>query len=216
MDEKPRGLAIFDLDGTLFRAETATVPAIRRAFQEMGLPEPDRRVILSFFGKPTGEYHAWLRAQCRPDQGDYVVAQVDRLELEYAVEQGELYPGIRQALVEIRALAVHMALCSNGPPPYVERILAAHGLAPFFGRVRCWQADGDNKMTMIGELLDAVRTRPAMVIGDRGDDVEAAHRHGATAIAVTYGYGSTQEFLKADRVVTSARALPGVIRGLLG
>jgi len=58
-----RVLVIFDLDGTLLQTQFITVPAVQQAFANFGLPIPDPAAIVSFFGRPVEDYHAWLARQ---------------------------------------------------------------------------------------------------------------------------------------------------------
>jgi phosphoglycolate phosphatase len=210
-----QGLLLLDLDGTLFHTETVTVPATQRTFQSFGLPVPPAEEICSFFGRPTSAWHAWLRSLCPPGIADQLLAAVDRRELELVSETGELYSGVRQALVELRTLVAQMAICSNGPQGYVERVLATQDLSAFFDVVRFRQADGKDKTGMVGELLGRLAGRPALVVGDRWDDIAAAHENGLPAIAAAYGYGSAEEWSAADAVAHSPAELPALVRKIL-
>ena len=209
-----RGLVIFDLDGTLFQSLGAIVPAVRRAFREIGLPQPNENEILYFIGRPVREFHTWLGAHCAAESASRLAATIDRYELDYIGERAGLFPGALEALTEIRGFVGQMALCSNGYPAYVERVLHEHNLRRFFDRIRYPQAVGETKMLMVRELLGKLEARPGVMVGDRRDDIEAAHWNGLTAVAARYGYGSADELSTADAVVTTAAQLPGVVRSL--
>jgi len=204
-------LLIFDLDGTLFRAETVTTPAVQRTFQAHGLPVPSAPDIHAYFGKALQEYHDWLCSLCPPHLAAALVAGVDRLELELVSEAGELYPDVRETLAELAASGHPMALCSNGPQDYCERVLSAHGLSPFFAAVRYRRAPQDTKPRMARELLGQFAPRTACVIGDRRDDIEAAHQNGLVAIASRYGYGSEAELAAADAALRAFADLPSLL-----
>ena len=209
------GLLIFDLDGTLFRTELVTVPAVAKSFQAHGLAVPPDEAICSFFGRPAPEFHAWIRSLCPPEVVSEVIAAIDGNEMALIARAGALYPGVREALAELRASMGQMALCSNGRHAYVSRVLAVHGLEPFFAVVRHRESARDNKLSMVRELLGHLESRPALVIGDRSDDIEAAHQNGLRAIAATYGYGTAEELQAADAVAHSPSDLPGLVRRLL-
>jgi len=211
----PRGLVIFDLDGTLFRAESVTVPAVRRAFGMRGLPEPSDEEIRCFIGRPTPELHAWISSQCPADMGEEVARDVDRFEIELVTEAGELYPGALEALHELRASVAQMAICTNGPRPYVQAVLGGYSLARFFDAVRLLESDDDRKPGMVRDLLARLSARPAVVVGDRGDDVAAAHRNGLPAVAAMYGVGSREELAAADALAASPSELPRLVTELL-
>jgi phosphoglycolate phosphatase len=207
-------LAIFDLDGTLFEGKKVTLPAVQRAFQEMGLPQPDPREILSFIGKPAHVWHAWLYSYAPGETAPQLVAAIDRYELDFIATRGRLFPGIPQALAGIRAFVGQMAICTNGPQAYVERVIADHGLQRFFNQVRYPRSTDDTKMSMVRELLEGLGARPGVVVGDRRDDVRAAHENGLKAVAARYGYGDADELGAADVAVASPVELPGAIRSL--
>jgi len=208
------GLVIFDLDGTLFEGQKATLPAVQRAFQEMGLPQPDPREILSFIGKPAHVWHAWLYSHGPQEKAAQLVAAIDRYELDFIAEKAQLFPGIPEALAEIRAFVGRMAICTNGPPAYVERVIADHRLRRFFDKVRHPHSVDDTKVSMVRELLEQLGGRPGVVVGDRRDDVRAAHENGLRAVAAGYGYGDAAELSAADAAVASPAELPGAIRSL--
>lgn len=211
----PRGLLILDIDGTLFQAHTISVPAVRRTFGAFGLAVPPTDEILPFFGRPITEWHAWLRAQSPPELADSIVAAVDRRELELVAETGRLYPGVRGVLEALRAMVAQMAICSNGTPEYVERVLSSQDIAGYFDLVRYRQEDGRDKPRMVAELLERLDARPAIVIGDRRDDIWAAHENGLSAIGAAYGYGMPEELREADALVHAPGELLGAVAHLL-
>jgi len=210
------GLLIFDLDGTLFRTDTVSVPAAQRTFEAFGLPIPRAAEICSFFGRSTSEWHTWLRAQSPPDLADELIAAIDQHELELVGETGELYPSVREALAALRPHVAHMAICSNGPEGYVEKVISSQGIAAAFDAVRYRRADGKDKTRMVAELLEQLAGRPGIVIGDRWDDVEAAHANGLKAIGAAYGYGPLRELVEADALAHTPAELPGLVLALLG
>ena len=46
------------------------------------------------------------------------------------------------------------------------------------------------------------------MIGDRYQDVRAAHHNGARAVGVLWGYGSVEELIGADRLLERPDELP--------
>jgi phosphoglycolate phosphatase len=212
---KRSGLVIFDIDGTLFRTETVTVPAVERTFLDLGLAPPPEEEIFSFFGRPVEEFHEWLRSLAPDAFRGEVVAAVDRTELELVSETGELYRGVREVLTTLRASVAEFAICSNGRSDYVERVIRAQDLGRYFNRVRHRRSDADTKPSMVAELLAELTARPAIVVGDRHDDIEAAHENGILAIAARYGYGSPEELAGADAAAETPSELPGLVAALM-
>jgi len=55
-------LLIFDLDGTLFQTESATVPAVQHTFRDTGLEVQSTELILDFIGSPMSELAKWVQS----------------------------------------------------------------------------------------------------------------------------------------------------------
>jgi phosphoglycolate phosphatase len=210
-----RGLVIFDVDGTLFKGADATIAAVHKAFSEIGLASPHHLEIASFIGRPVDDLHAWLRSRCSEQQAPRLIEAVDQYELDFVSDGAQLYPGITAALENIRGFVAQMAICTNGPQNYVERVLATHDLRRFFDRIRHRQSAADTKALMVRELLAQLDGRPAVVVGDRQDDIDAAHQNGLKAIAATYGYGSHEELRLADAAAISASDVPTLVAFLI-
>jgi len=209
---------IFDLDGTLFHTETVTVPAARAAFEAHGLRPPDDAEICSFIGRTSAEYNAWLRTLCPSPAAEEILRAAAERELELIPARGRLYPGVPEALAELRGAASKLAVCSNGSGRYVKAVLAAHRIDGFFDVVRFRRPDDSAKPQMARELLEQLRhepPQPGVVIGDRHDDVEAARANGLLAVGCAYGYGADGELDGADAVAARPADIPGLIHGLL-
>ena len=208
-------LVIFDIDGTLLQTDLVTVPAVQRTFADYGLPEPDVETICSFFGQPVEDYLDWLASLCPPDLAPRVVDATNKRELELIGQEGRLYPGVREVLTELERDNYVLAISSNGPEDYVDEFLDAHGVRAFFEVIRTRGAKYDGKVAMVKEILETVRARPVIVVGDREDDVAAAHANGALAIAALYGFGTPDELRSAESHVSSAAEIPAAVRALL-
>jgi len=215
LDYVLRTLIIFDVDGTLLQTDRITVPAVQRTFAAFGLPIPADEDIRRFFGKPVEDYEAWLAAQCPPERAAALVEATNRCELSLIGSEGRLYPGIREMLDALHAEGHVLAVCSNGPEAYIEEFLDAHAVRKYFSAVRTRSARCANKTAMVREILRKFSMRPVIVIGDRADDIDAAHDNGAYAIAVAYGFGSPEEHSMADAAAASSLELILRIRDLL-
>jgi phosphoglycolate phosphatase len=209
-------LIIFDIDGTILETERVTVPAVQRTFVEYGLPAPEAEAICSFFGRPVEEYHAWLRGLCPEEKAAEIVAATDRLELELIGSEGRLYEGMHDALEALREEGHVLAVCSNAPEDYLCEFLEAHDLRGFFEEVRCRGTRYSGKTEMVAELVELIEAWPVVVVGDRRDDIEAAHANGAFGVAAAYGFGNDEEWADADARIEDPSELPGVIGLLVG
>lgn len=208
-------LIIFDIDGTLLQTDLVTVPAVQRTLAAYGLPPADRAMIVSFFGRPVEQYLDWLAQQCPRDKAEEIVEATNRLELELVGKEGKLYPGVREVLDTLHARGHTLAICSNGPEDYVDEFLSAHRVGDFFAAVRTRGNRYPGKKEMIQEIMEELSPRPVIVVGDREDDISAAHHNGASAVAACYGFGTEEEWREADTRVENAKEIPTAIDTLL-
>lgn len=211
----PRGLVIFDCDGTLFPSDTVTVPAVELAFEQYCLAVPARAEITQWIGKPSERFHEWLDTICPSGMGREVGQAVDRIELDLVRGGAQLYPGVPEALEEVRALAAQMALCTNGRGDYVEVVAETFAFHRYFDAIRHWERDSDTKEGMVRELLERLQHRPAVMVGDRPDDIEAAHCNGLVAIGAAYGMSAAEDLGAAEAIAASAAELPPLVLAAL-
>ncbi|MCS7259435.1 MAG: HAD family hydrolase [Anaerolineae bacterium] len=213
--DQRRGLVIFDLDGTLFCSDGATVPAVQQIFAAYGLPVPAEQEIVHYIGPLEDEFHRWIRSLCPSHLAEEVLAAVLQREHELLSRSARLYDGIDQVLTRLRPVVGALALCTYASPRYAREVLRSHAIADFFDMIRCREAPTDTKYQMISEVLHHLRHRPAVVVGDRAVDIEAAHAHGLVAVGVLYGYGSAEELARADAFVESPAQLLDTLIALL-
>lgn len=207
-------LIIFDIDGTLLETGRVTVPAVQRTFAAHGLPVPDHGTICGFFGKPVEDYEAWLAEQCPPDTAPQIVAETNALELDLIGSEGRLYDGAREVLEELHGKYA-LAVCSNGPNDYVNTFLDAHDVRKYLAAVRARGTLYCGKTEMIESILAMNFGEPVVMVGDRHDDIEAAHANGALAVGAAYGFGGDRELAGADARIAAIRELPGLVARLL-
>jgi phosphoglycolate phosphatase len=208
------GLLIFDLDGTLFRTESVTVPAIQTSFAAYGLPAPPHETILPLIGTPMDDLRSWVHERCPEQRADDLFAEIESRELGLIATDGLLYAGVRGMLTELRSAGYQITLCTNGPTEYVRRVVESQDLDVFLDTSRNRISASDTKPAMVRSILAELDGRPAVVIGDRLGDVEAAHYNGLRSIAASYGYGTSEELAASDRVAQSPHDIPGLIAEL--
>ncbi|WP_276353116.1 HAD family hydrolase [Cohnella caldifontis] len=199
---------IFDLDGTLFRTETLLLPAYRQTFAQLKKEKlyvrecpPEQRFIDSL-----GLLLEDIWKNVLPDQPVAVHERANELLLAYQLEGlkagiGQLYPGVRETLRELREAGVRLFVASNGLEPYVRGVVEAKGLSGLFEGI--YSAGGyrtASKADLVRLLLSERGVGKAWMVGDRVSDVEAGKRNGLTVIGCDYaGFHHAGELEQADR-----------------
>jgi phosphoglycolate phosphatase len=215
---------ILDLDGTLMDTACEIDAALARAFGELGLPALDAEAVRSLIGR--GVRSLVERAlESRGARGIDVDAAVERFEAHYAELVGtraELYPGVAEGLEILCADGRKLAVVTNKPRFFTEKLLERAGVASQFAAVVA--GDDGIRRKPAGDMLAAACARmgsvPAqtLMLGDSDNDVLAARAAGCPVWCVPYGYneGRPSESLQCDRLVQSVEEAANLLLGEAG
>ena len=206
---------IFDLDGTLFQTESATVPAVQDTFRDAGLEVSSTELILDFIGSPMSELAKWVQSVCGDRDADELMRLIDAKEMALAKSIGQLFPKVIDVLESLHRDYEALAICTNGGPEYAGTIIDSQGIRHFFDVVRCRANELDNKPAIVAEIIGNLGLTEGVVTGDRREDVEAAKRNSLRAMRAGYGYGSEDELKDADAVAHAASEMPDLITQVL-
>jgi phosphoglycolate phosphatase len=193
---RERTALVFDLDGTLVDSAPDLHRSLNAVLSECGRAP----VSLADIRAMVGDGAAKLVERGFADTGAPVEAAalpglVERFLVHYRAGRHTMttaFPGVAETLAALKARGCRLGVCTNKPyEPSVE-ILAALGLAGFFGAV----TGGDSlpvrkpdpghllgTLALLGETADA-----AVMIGDSANDVAVARAAGVPSVIVSYGY----------------------------
>ncbi len=200
---------IFDLDGTLFRSETVTVPAVKDAFKKFGLSPPSKRLILSGIGKVTERFYKELLLNHDESFIPLIKVESSKNELLFLKQgKGRLYAGVKKVLKELKHRGIPLGLASNSNQRYFRGVIHAFALSTFFEQTICaGDREGFRKKELVKIVKDALGVETSIVVGDREEDIMAAKANGLQSIGCLYGYGGLAELAAADWKVKDIREL---------
>ena len=197
-------LVLFDLDGTLVDPAGAITGGISRALAAAGLPVPPPPALDSMVGPPLGSSLRMVAGV--PDERVAEVIRLYRAEYrEHGMAASRVYPGIEQLLQRLRGRGFRLAVATQKPMPIAAELLRVQGLAGYFDSLHGAELDdtvataaaGHGKIPIVAEALAAAGTAgrqvPAVMVGDRHFDVEAAVHHGIPALGVAWGFAAEGE-----------------------
>lgn len=188
---------IFDLDGTVVNPGTAIPRCINFALKKHSIkPVPIERLkryigfqLEAVFQEITGRKDKRFIKQC-------VEAYRERFHKE-GIAEHRLYPGIVGLLEAVNGSG-RLVVASIKPQVSCDMVLDHLGIKPLFTSVYGSELSGklSDKTTLLKHIMKQENVKKALVIGDRGVDIEAAKKCQCRTIGVSYGYG-TKEELKA-------------------
>ena len=213
---------LFDLDGTLTDPGVGITKSVEYALNRYGITVSDRAELYPFIGPPLVDsfmkYYGFSKEQA---------LEAVEVYREYFREMGlfenEVYQGIPQLLKALKEDGKTLLVASSKPEQFVLTILKHFDLLQYFDFVG--GASMDETRSKKEDVVDYVLQKAnvtdlnsAVMAGDRKFDVEGAHAFGLDAIAVTYGYGSSEELTKAnpEHLVNSTKELGDVLLSFSG
>jgi phosphoglycolate phosphatase len=202
-----------DLDGTIIDSEPGILSSCRAALLVLG-HKPDLSLNVSkFIGSPLEEV---MCALLEPYGDQRTTEAVKAYRADYGQSglfKSMPYPGIEQALKEIRQSGARLFLATSKRRHFAERILDHFGFTPFFEAIYGPEADGalSHKPELIAHVIEkhALPKLHCVMVGDRRYDIEGAHANDMRALGVLWGYGSREELegVRADALISEPALL---------
>jgi phosphoglycolate phosphatase len=201
---------LFDIDGTLVSLDGAGSRSLNRAMEEI-LQVTDGFRGIDFAGKTDLQIiREGLGTLGLTEQDDLLHSLLDRylvhLRAEVSTSRGHLKRGVRELLSALQELeGVYLGLLTGNAEVGARLKLEPFGLNRFFP-VGAFGSDSEDRNLLLPIAVQRLQGLESVslshdrcvVIGDTPKDVECAHVHGASAIAVATGTYPLNELEKTD------------------
>jgi len=205
---------MIDLDGTLADTIPDLAAAANAMLREIGRPGLDVERIRTFVGK--GIPKLVERTLAAAHDGRVPAGLMERalpvFERCYAAVNGRhsvVYPGVEEGLRAMRGMELPLACVTNKSGRFTTPLLEQLGLARHFAQVIAGDTLPQKKPDP-AQLLHACRgfgiaPGEMLMVGDSGNDAEAARAAGCPVFCVPYGYNEGQDVraLDVDAIVPS-------------
>jgi phosphoglycolate phosphatase len=206
-------LIAFDNDGTLYPAGMEVASAVLDAHRDfvaqrgLDLPTPSLEWVRSLIGADALDFFGALL----PGEPEEVRLDFEHFCTEYeaaAVQRfSRLYQHVEELLHGLVAAGKTLVLISNGTPRYVQCIWDSCGYERWFTASLPFTLPAAESK---GARLQQAMSRfggPAVMVGDRRSDHDAARHADAWFIGCAYGYGESHEIEGADATAHSVDQL---------
>ena len=212
------GLALFDLDGTLVDSAPDIADALDIAMQACGHPSLGETVVRGLIGNGavrlihralTGQHDGEADTSLHARAYQYFVAAYQ----SRVYSRTRLFPGVEEVLGRLTAAGWALGCVTNKPARFTVPLLAAAGIARYFGVT----VSGDSLATkkpapepiLHAAAVLGVELPRVVMIGDSLADLRAAQNAGVRAVCVSFGYDGGVDLAAegADFVIDDLRAL---------
>jgi phosphoglycolate phosphatase len=209
-------LLIFDLDGTLIDSKRDLADSVNAMRVYLNEPPLADQAVYSYVGNGAPV----LVRRALPGRDEEEIERGLKFFLEYyrdhMLDATTLYPGVREALDELLAADVKMAVLTNKPVRFSEHLIKGLGLDGHFFRVYGGNSFEEKKphpkgIEMLIEESGASRDQ-TMMVGDSAVDVMTARNAQVKACGVRWGF-QPETFASAppDFMIDDMRELVGMV-----
>lgn len=218
MQGRETELILFDLDGTLIDSSEDIAWAANKTLLCMGYKEQGPEAVKEGIGWGVKT----LLERLMPDEGAERIREARERFLEYYWDHLNvktfLYPGVLETLDHFKRLNKKMAVVTNKPIRFTERLLEELALKEFFMMALGGDSLPNRKphpepVEKVIGVLSAQRERTVFV-GDSPIDCESGKRAGIATIGVMYGFRATEELEQAgfDLLIKNLTELKDILR----
>lgn len=206
---------LFDLDGTLDDPFEGICGGVQYAMEKFGV-KTEKEDLKCFIGPPLME--SFMKYFSLDENDAKLAVEYYR---EYYRPRGifevKIYEGIPELLKRLKDAGGELILATSKPIVFANMILEKFDLKKYFADTFGSELDGRRvkKGDVIAYALEnyPIDVSSAIMVGDRFHDIEGAHEHGIPCAAVTFGYGSQEEFKEhgADFIVHNIYELEQIL-----
>ena len=203
-ESPPHGPLLWDLDGTLVDTGRDLAQAVNRMLGDYGYEVLPEEAVISHVGK--GARH--LVARCLEERGHVLSSDEDRVHAmasfgrnytDCLLDTTRPYPGIPELLADLVDAGRPMAVVTNKPQHFSDRILDALDLRRHFrfvlgeGLLSTRKPDPEPLLFALERCDPDASASQAVLIGDSWVDVRAARNARMRCCTVAWGLGVPQE-----------------------
>jgi len=222
---RPVNAVLFDLDGTLMHTAPDIAAAINLMLAGYHLPQLSEAAITDLIGRgsPILVERVFNTLDVTMTSGQRLVAlqSFQHFYEDIVGTRARPYPGVLDALEQLRAMDLKLAIVTNKYHRFALRLLRQFEMSSLFDLV----VGGDtlevrkpNPLPLL-HACDSlgVPVNHAIYIGDSPIDVEAANAAGIPVFCVPYGYreGRPLNSLACNGFIDSLADIPALITGKL-
>ncbi len=212
-------LIIFDLDGTLIDSKKDIAFSVNETFRKMGINQLPEETIYGYVGNGVRPLiDRTLTAAGKENSISQAVEHFRSIYIDHLLDTTVMFGGVAEALESFKNRK-KMAIASNKPYRYVEKILKGLGMDDFFESVK--GGDSVEMKKPAPEMLQSImkeisisNPKNAVFVGDSGVDIRTGKNANVMTIGVTYGFRSRQEVEEnePDAIIDSPTELMDILR----
>lgn len=200
-------LIIFDLDGTLVDSLADLTAAANQMRAQFGLAELSREEVKNLVGEGARRLVERALPGFAPKDVQAGLEFFLHFNMQHIADSTVFYPGVVETLELLKNRGYLLAVASNKSEPLCREMLRILGVAELFAAILGAESAAERKPSPapILHLLEqfVVEAGETIMVGDSSNDILAGKAAGVLTIGCDYGYGTGEDLLGADRIVSA-------------
>lgn len=212
-------ILLLDVDGTLIDSFPGIRAGFLYALDRIGWEHPPEEFIARIPGPPM---EVTMKSLGMPDDIAHTAAQH---YLDFTSEggwaQATAFPGMLELVRTWKDQGLSIATATSKGEDFARQILEREGFLDHIDFLGAAQEDGPRreKADVIAYVLDTNgwhdKTSDTLMVGDRSHDIEGAAHFKIVTAAVTWGYGTPEEWATARYTARNPQELEGIVHAWL-
>ena len=143
-----------------------------------------------------------------------VLQEAMRFEVSYLMDHpGNLYPGVKKTLEELKKDGWHLYIVSNCQKGYIEAFLHALDGEGLIEDHLCFEDTMKDKGSNIRLCVERNALDRAVYVGDTEGDLNSSRKAGTDFIYAEYGFGEVDSKVEGVPAIHRFEELPGCLKG---
>lgn len=191
---------LFDLDGTLVDSSRTILESVRHALETLEMDPAAGPGIEMLIGMPLLDI--FTGAYGMPRNQAMQAIDIYRDHYDRLNQTGtRVYAGVRDGLAGLRGGGFSLYVATVKPTPIAEKVLSDLELMQHFDGVAgaSMGPERRDKSSIIAWALSefGLDASASVMVGDRDQDIEGARENGLESVAVSWGFGHSDELEQA-------------------
>lgn len=207
----------FDLDGTLTDSQEGILKSLKLGLEEVGIKKNEDELKI-FIGPPL--YDIFKNSFSLSEEETQKAIKGFRKYFESkGIFENRLYDGIEGVLKKLKSSGKHLVIATSKPEDFAIKIAVHFKIDEYFDFI-CGSSMDETRSAKDEVINYAMKKcgftkesppgeNEILMVGDRYNDVQGAHKNGIKALYVLYGYGNQDEAekCKADFILKTVEDL---------
>jgi phosphoglycolate phosphatase len=187
---------LFDLDGTLVDSATQIGVSINYARREFGFHDLSPSAIEELVGLPITYFLRDIELS-KTEEQELILRFREVLEVEILLKN-QVFPGVKEFLIKLRNREYRLGIATSKPTYLAEMVIKNSSLNNLFNVIQGTENFPPKPdPTCIQKAMEILKTKDAIMVGDRTEDIQAANAAGISSIGIAHSFHNKQALEEA-------------------